>query len=426
MSKFCRVSIDTLVVGARLQAAIPDPDNPRVKLLTEGTEVTEDFLRHLQTRDIRSLFLSEKDVAVLASFQPQGRSTTVPAAHSYVCSHAINEHTLLLDQCIENLSPSTVNANEIAFASSVCKLEDCPYDHDMTIAWAAESGESIGAIGDVFSEAIRSPQKSASPMHKACHDILRRMMEDVDALVCLACSPHESEYPARHSYHLAALAMAIGAQMALDQATLIDLGIGCMIHDIGMKAVGTGLFGNDQPLTRGQLKLLADHPVRGADVIGKFGEQVSLDSRMVAYQIHERCDGSGYPRGRSADEIHPLAKIASVADAFIGMVSNRPHRPAIQGYHAVVAILDEMKKQRFDPKVVRSLLELTSLHPLGSLVQLSNGCVGRTIRATSAAFDKPTIEMWSSPSRTGPPQVVNLVQDSSIQIVRAQAGLDAA
>ena len=240
------------------------------------------------------------------------------------------------------------------------------------------------------------------------------MIEDRDALACLACSPHALDYPQRHGYHLAALAMLIGAQMQLGLNALVDLGTGCMLHDIGMNAIGLEAFDNSDKLSSSTLRLLADHPVRAVDTIGKMGNDVSLDAVLVAYQIHERCDGSGYPRGRSRKEIHLLARIAAVADAFIGMLSERKHREAIGGYWAMSMLLNEMTSGRYDPKVIRSLLEVVSLHPVGSYVKLNNDKQARVVRSSGQQYDRPTIELDPD---TKNPTVICLVEHRDIQIV---------
>ncbi|GAA4472314.1 HD-GYP domain-containing protein [Novipirellula rosea] len=420
MSKYRKVSAKLLVPGVKLTSAIPDPENARVRLLGEGMEVTADLILRLQLRGVKSLLLSEKDIAILNAFTPQGRAVKVPPPPAYVKSSTINEQTLILDQHLE-ADDEPEHENTLPFAARARKPENCSYEPGMTHQWASETSDSIESINQIFDETLATHDGSVAPLHATCQDILRRMTEDVDALVCMACSPFETEYPARHGVHLATMSMAIGSQMGLDEALLIELGVGCLIHDIGMKAIGTGLFSSKHPLSDGMLKRLADHPVRGAEVIGRFGEQVSIGSQMVSYQIHERCDGSGYPRGRHGDAIHPLAKIACVADAFIGMISTRPHRLAIQGYHALVQLLKEMKQGKFDATVVRALLELTSLYPLGSFVELTNEKLGRVIRAGGASFDRPTIEMWDTRQRISSPTVLNLQHDHTIHIVRSIA-----
>ena len=283
--------------------------------------------------------------------------------------------------------------------------------------WARENDQRIESVAKFFDEAMGSDDSSLDPLQSTSKQLIDRLMEDGDALVGLATTPHDSGYPTRHGVHLASLAIAIGADQGLNREQLMNLCIGCLIHDVGMMAVGTAIFDTDKPLSPAAIRRLADHPVKAIEIAEKYGDSLSMDSRAVLYQIHERCDGSGYPRGNRGDQIHPLAKIAAVADAFVGMAGNRKHRLAIQGYHAIVAIMNDAKNQKFDPHVLRSLLRIASLHPIGSYVKLSNQHIGRVIRTGGDDFVRPTIEMWHPQHREAQPTVIDLAQETSLSIL---------
>jgi HD-GYP domain-containing protein (c-di-GMP phosphodiesterase class II) len=179
------------------------------------------------------------------------------------------------------------------------------------------------------------------------------------------------------------------------------------------------LFDTKDKLTDGQLSKLANHPVKAIEVVTKYGDSLSQEVRMVVYQIHERCDGSGYPRGFHAEQIHPLAKIAAVADAFVGMVSPRKHRYAIQGFSANLALMEDAKNGKYDPRVIRALLHSTSLHPIGSRVELSNGRVGQIVRSGGANYVSPTIRMWSPNRMEAEPTIIDLAMERSLRITRS-------
>ena len=92
----------------------------------------------------------------------------------------------------------------------------------------------------------------------------------------------------------------------------------------------------------------------------------------------------------------------------------------------MVQLLDEMKARKFDPLAIRGLLQITSLYPVGSCVELNNGNVGRVIRTGLTDFEKPTIEMWSRDNLAGRPTIVNLRFEDSLAIESSIPSLEAA
>ena len=415
VAKFKRTAIESLPIGMVLRAPISDPNNPQIKLLTEGTDVSQAFIDKLIARGIGEVVVSERDLAMMQAFRPQGRGKKVPPAHQYVQSVAVNDESKEIDQLVHDGNILRLDEISSPVSESLEQPSNTAYSDGLQQQWAGDCDEQVETLCELFDETCNGNEVSLEPLLQQCEQIITRLKEDSDALVCLAAAPYPAEYPTRHAFHLASLAIAIGVQVGLDHQNLLDLGVGCLIHDAGMRQVGLEQFEAKTTISSVGLQKLADHPVRALEVASRYNG-ISDNARMVAYQIHERLDGSGYPRGRTANQIHDLAKIAAVADAFIGMATPRPHRLGIQGYFAIKQILDEMKAGKFDPKVVRGLLEATSLYPIGSFVQLTNEHVGRVIRTGGADYANPTIEMWKANQLDAEPAIVNLKEEEDIQI----------
>jgi len=53
------------------------------------------------------------------------------------------------------------------------------------------------------------------------------------------------------------------------------------------------------------------------------------DAAEIILAHHERCNGSGYPRGLRDKDIPIGARIFAVADSFDAMTSDRPYRSAL-------------------------------------------------------------------------------------------------
>jgi HD-GYP domain-containing protein (c-di-GMP phosphodiesterase class II) len=137
---------------------------------------------------------------------------------------------------------------------------------------------------------------------------------------------------------------------------------------------------------------------------------------MVVYQMHERANGSGYPRGRQANQIHDLAKIAAVADVFVALTSERPHRPGMMPYYALERILRGVKDGLYDAAVVRALLKTVSLFPVGSFVSLTDGRTGKVVRANGEHYARPVVLAWDDADSIGTQAVVDLSKDDDVSV----------
>lgn len=72
---------------------------------------------------------------------------------------------------------------------------------------------------------------------------------------------------------------------------------------------------------------------------------------MMVYQHHERLDGSGYPTGYQADEIHFWAKICAVVDVFEALTSHRPYRSPMPRLRAL-EIIERDRGTAFDSEIL--------------------------------------------------------------------------
>src|SRR5439155_22659890 len=79
-------------------------------------------------------------------------------------------------------------------------------------------------------------------------------------------------------------------------------------------------------------------------------EEYAQIARTVRH-YHERVDGLGYRDGLSDEQIPPLAKIISVADAYNAMTSDHPYRDAMPSRVARMRLAQAVESQ-FDTAVV--------------------------------------------------------------------------
>jgi len=193
-----------------------------------------------------------------------------------------------------------------------------------------------------------------------------------------------------HSVNVSIYAIKIGQGLSYNRNQLIDLGVSALMHDVGMVTLPPDLFSKGQ-FTQHDIDMLHQHPAKGRAILQKLGADYQWLAE-VAYQEHERENGSGYPQGLTGNQVHEYAKIIGVADIYAGLTRSRPDRRGMLPFEAVKEIL-QTRKQEFDPRVVRILLKTLSAFPVGSMVKLNSGIIGRVIDTDIDSPLRPAIQI---------------------------------
>lgn len=131
--------------------------------------------------------------------------------------------------------------------------------------------------------------------------------------------------------------------------------MGAIIHDIGKIQLPAEILSKPGKLTEAEFELIKSHPEIGFKILQdvKFPWPVA----DIAYQHHERIDGSGYPRGLKGDEICLEARVVAVADVVEAMSSHRPYRPSL-GIEMAIDEITKYRGTRYDPTCVDACVKL--------------------------------------------------------------------
>lgn len=178
-----------------------------------------------------------------------------------------------------------------------------------------------------------------------------RLQKTFDGVVRALVSTTEirDPYTAGHQKRVAQLAAAIAWKMKLPPKQVEYLYIAATIHDLGKVSIPTDILTKPGMISEAESQLIRMHPKISYEILN----EIDFDGPVadIAYQHHERLDGSGYPEGLKGEDIMLEAKILAVADVVEAMVSHRPYRPAL----GIDQALEEIKRNRgvlFEPAVV--------------------------------------------------------------------------
>lgn len=242
--------------------------------------------------------------------------------------------------------------------------------------------------------------------------VVRQIVDEVlanrDVILQLADIRAVEGYLFSHSVGVAVTASFLGIHLGLDHRSLVGLCLGALLHDVGKVRIADALWNKPTQLSPGEFQEIQRHTVYGFDILRR---NPAFDRRAahVAYQHHERWDGSGYPRGLTGEKIHLWARVVAVVDVFDALTTDRVYRPA-RPVHQVLGYIEAEAGRSFDPTVVRTFLARVAPYPVGSRVRLNTGQVGRVVRLNDGVPARPVVQL-----ATG--EEVNLKTDLARRIV---------
>jgi putative two-component system response regulator len=126
------------------------------------------------------------------------------------------------------------------------------------------------------------------------------------------------------------------------------------MHDIGKIGVPDAILLKPGKLNAQEWDTMRTHPVIGAEILSGHDSELMNMAHDIALNHHEKWDGSGYPNGRSGQNIPEVARIVAVADVFDALTSARPYKPAWSVQMALHEI-DHIAGHHLEPAVVAAL-----------------------------------------------------------------------
>jgi putative nucleotidyltransferase with HDIG domain len=161
-------------------------------------------------------------------------------------------------------------------------------------------------------------------------------------------------YTSGHSERVARYATLIARHLSLSEKDIRLLEEVASLHDIGKMGIPEEILDKNGPLNKEESEIIKKHPLVGKEILKPI--EFLEPGLSVVSDHHERQDGGGYPRGLKSEQISLFAAIATVADAYDAMTSDRPYRKALSQDEAI-QVLEKNKGTQFDSRVVEAFVE---------------------------------------------------------------------
>lgn len=240
--------------------------------------------------------------------------------------------------------------------------------------------------------------------------IIKSILGQDPLVVNLASMRTQDGYIYQHALDVTITATMLASRLKFTQVDIQELALGCFLMDLGMIIMPPALLQNMGSMSPQEAALYREHPAVGFTILRANGG-VSINTAHVAYQHHERLDGSGYPRGLKAPDqpllksitnegghIHRYAQVAAVADMYISAISPRPGTVEPKTPLEAMRMLIGEAGVRLNSHVVNSLITLIPVFPTGTRIVVAKspksvliGHMGVVSKANPKDKEKPQV-----------------------------------
>ena len=259
--------------------------------------------------------------------------------------------------------------------------------------------EGVKMIRHVYDDFRTKGEVDGSPLRDLASKLVDEVIRNRGQLFQFVDLRTPDTYLPAHVFNVAVLSLLTGLKMEYSPAKLHELAIGSLVMDIGEMLVSPEILRKKGKLEPSEMLEVKKHPEAGFEGLRKKMRGLPAPSLHVAYQHHESYDGKGYPRQIGGGDIHEFARIASAADMYDALLSDRPFRHYYLPNEAV-SILHALSGRLLDPEIVTHLTSGLAVYPQGSLVQLDTQELCEVEEVSVQHPDRPRLQLltdaWSN------------------------------
>jgi HD-GYP domain-containing protein (c-di-GMP phosphodiesterase class II) len=260
----------------------------------------------------------------------------------------------------------------------------------------------------LFNDVRMGKSLDVAETRRAVTEMVDSILRNPDSLILLSCLSEKSDALVAHALTVCTLSISFGRYLGLDKTTLVELGMGALVHDIGETKLPDKLLSGSDELSEDDRALLQSHTRIGA-IIMKNLEGVPERVIAIARDHHERADGSGYPGKLKNSQLDICTRIVSIVDTYDSLTSGVHGRDKI-GLDVALKYIYSWREGLFDALLVEKFIQCIGIYPIGSTVELRSGHIGIVISSQPDArlFPRVMLILDARQQPVEPPKTMNL------------------
>ncbi|MBF0176542.1 MAG: DUF3369 domain-containing protein [Magnetococcales bacterium] len=154
-----------------------------------------------------------------------------------------------------------------------------------------------------------------------------------------------------HVRRVAESSRLLGMLAGLDAEDVELLWLSSPMHDLGKIGIPDSILKKPGKLDPDEWKIMQTHTTIGRQILNNSQRPILQTGAIIAYQHHEKWDGTGYPEQLRGENIHVFARITGLIDVFDALYHERCYKKAWP-LEKIVELLQQERGSHFAPQLV--------------------------------------------------------------------------
>ncbi len=310
-------------------------------------------------------------------------------------------------------APTAVATENPAQQAKLARLERVAALHAKVAACERELLAQTRGFKSIMDNVFAQPESAGTEAQGLVEAMAQSALQHTELAVQLVAGSTGSDDVQQHAMNVAVLSMMLAREMKAPDTAVRLIGMGALLHDIGLSEVPQRIVHKSTPLTIAEQRELERHCAAGVAI----GERMNLppESLVIIAQHHEHADGSGYPRKLKSAQISLLSKIVALANAFEKLCN-----PSVRAYsltpHDALSTLWGQRRDQFDATAMQVFVRCMGVYPPGTAVMLSNGTIGIVVAVNASRSTKPMVMIYDPAFPKEAAMVVDLEQEPEVTV----------
>lgn len=213
-----------------------------------------------------------------------------------------------------------------------------------------ELDDSAKQLIELFAQNVQIAYENVqlqSELEDTQKEIVHRLSEAVE---------QRSSETGNHVKRVALICYMLGDLYGLSEKNAEVLMHAAPLHDVGKIGIPDYILNKPGKLIGEEWETMKMHANKGFDILKESKRPIIQAGAIIARDHHERWDGSGYPVGKSGEDIHVFGRISALADVYDALRHSRCYKEAWP-LEKVMDLLRSESGKHFEPRLVELFLQ---------------------------------------------------------------------